>query len=208
MSQFDQLLAELQSISTEQETMVKALPAKDGEDDQAIQAAAAEGGDDDDDNEDDENLVDGEGEAAPPPMTKSVTAMIDGEQVEAVDATELLKSLVQRVDASESVVAKALEMTLGTFKAQNTLIKSLQAEVKRLGGQGAGRKAVISITEKPAVGQPAAQPADGLSPADFMAKAHAAFAGGKLSGKELTVADVSIRMGTPVPSEIIAKALS
>ena len=210
MSQFDELLAQLKSAEEEQTTLAKALPAEDGEDDETIQAAAAEG----DTDADDENPEDGhdepDGDEAKKPMAKSVTAMVDGEEIEAVDATELIKSLVDRVETQESTLAKALTSTLGTIKAQVDMIKSLAAEVKKLAGQGKGRKTVLTVIEKPAAGeQPMAKSQqDGFTPQEFLAKAESAFKAGKMSGLEFTTADVAIRSGTPVPSGIIAKALS
>lgn len=207
MSQFDELLAELQAASEEQTTLVKALPAEDGKDDKTIQAAAAEGDTDaDDKNPEDHDEPDGD-EA---PMAKSVTAMVDGQEVEAIDATDMIKSLVERADKTDDVLAKALASTVSTIKAQGEMIKSLTAEVKKLAGQGTGRKAVLTVVEKPAVAEQtmAKSQQDGFTPQEFMAKANAAFAAGKLSGIELTTADVSIRSGTPIPAGIIAKALS
>lgn len=205
MSQFETLLAELKTVSDEQETLAKALPAEDGKDDEAIQAAAAEGdlADKNPEDADDDDVDDKQ------PMAKSVTAVVDGEEVEAVDATELIKSLIGRVETQESVLAKALETTLGTIKAQGEMIKSLNARVAKLAGEGKGRKTVLTIAEKPAAGETIAKSEpEGLTNQQFMAKAHAAFSAGKLSGVELTTADVALRTGQAVPPGIIAKALS
>lgn len=206
MSQFDELLAELSAASEEQNTLVKALPAEDGKDDKEIQAAAAEGDTDaDEENPEDHEEPDGdEGK----PMVKSVTAMVDGEAVEAIDATDLIKSLVERADKTDDVLAKALASTVSTIKAQGEMIKSLTAQVQKMSGQGTGRKAVLTVIEKPVAGEVMAKSEQGMTPQDFMAKANAAFSAGKLSGIELTTADVSIRSGTPIPAGIIAKALS
>lgn len=209
MSQFDELLAELSAVSDEQTTLAKALPAEDGEDDKVIQAAAAEG--DDANPEDNEDEPDGDEGQDDKPMAKSVTATVDGEEVEAIDATELLKSLDARIGSQEEVLAKALASTVSTIKAQGDMIKSMQAQISKLAGQGKGRKTVLTVAEKPVAGdQPMAksQQQEGFTPQEFMAKANAAFNAGKLSGIELTTADVSIRSGVPVPAGIIAKALS
>lgn len=208
MSQFDELLAQLKSAEEEQNTLAKALPAEDGEDDEAIQAAAAES----DTDADNENPEDGheEPDGDEKPMAKSIVAMVDGKEVEALDATELLKSLDARLGTQEAILAKALESTIGTIKAQGEVIKSLQAQVTKLGGQGKGRKTVLSVIEKPAAGDQtlAKSQQDGLTPQEFLAKADAAFKAGKMSGLEYTTADVAIRSGTPVPAGIIAKALA
>lgn len=207
MSQFAKLLEELQATAAEQETLVKSLPAEDGEDDEAIQAAAADGEDANPEDEADE--ADEEADKDAPAFGKSMTAMVDGEEVEAIDATDLLKSLQGRLDTTESVLAKGLETALGTIKSQGEMIKSLNERLNKLAGTGKGRKTVLAITEKPAAGEQAlVKSQDGLSPQEFLAKANAAFAAGKLTGQELTTADVAIRMGQQIPAGIIAKALS
>lgn len=59
MSQFAELLAQLQAEQEQSEAMAKSVPAEGGKDDDAIQAAAAEAGDTDaDDNlEDDDDAL-------------------------------------------------------------------------------------------------------------------------------------------------------
>lgn len=202
---FEQLLSSLNTELDEQTQLAKSLPAKDGEDDEAIQAAAAEG-----DDADDKNPEDNEPDEGDKPIAKSVTAMVDGEEVEAIDATELLKSLQDRVDEHDDVLAKALTTTLATVKAQGEMIKSLNAEMKKLAGKGAGRKTVLTVVEKPAAGEQdmTKSQQDGMTTGEFMAKANAAFAAGKLTGIELTTADVAIRQGAPIPAGIMAKALA
>ena len=209
MSQFDELLAQLQAAEEEQTTLAKSLPAEDGEDDETIQAAAAEG-DDDADNENPEDHDEPDGDEGNKPMTKSVTAMVDGEEVEAIDATDLIKSLNVRVGAQEQVLAKALASTLNTIKAQVDMIKSMRDQVTKLAGQGKGRKTVLSVVEKPAAGeQTMVKSQDGMTAGDFMAKANAAFAAGKLTGKELTTIDVALRNGQiGAFGELVTKALS
>lgn len=202
---FEQLLSSLNTELDEQTQLAKSLPAKDGEDDEAIQAAAAEG-----DDADDKNPEDNEPDEGDKPIAKSVTAMVDGEEVEAIDATDLLKSLQDRVDEHDDVLAKALTTTLATVKAQGEMIKSLNAEMKKLAGKGAGRKTVLTVVEKPAAGEQdmTKSQQDGMTTGEFMAKANAAFAAGKLTGIELTTADVAIRQGAQIPAGIIAKALA
>lgn len=207
MSQFDELLAQLKSAEEEQNTLAKALPAEDGEDDEVIQAAAAEG---DDANPEDNDEPDGDEAEDKKPMAKSVMATVDGEEVEAIDATELLKSLDARIGSQEEVLAKALASTVSTIKAQGDMIKSLQDQIGKLAGKGAGRKTVLTVVEKPAAGeQTMAKSEQGLTPQDFMAKANAAFSAGKLTGKELTTLDVALR-NNQIGSfgDLVAKALS
>ncbi len=202
MSQFDELLAQLQAEQEQQSTLAKAMPQEDGEDDEAIQTAAADG----DGNPEDED----EGEGADgdeKPMAKSMT--IDGEEVEVVDAEQLVKSLQDltgRVGEHEQVLAKALETTLGTIKAQGDMIKSLSERVEKLSGQGRGRKTVLAITDRPSVGdQPLVKSEQPMQAGEVMAKALAAQANGKLTGLDVARCEAAINSGTAVPADVLAK---
>lgn len=205
---FETLLAELQATADESETLAKALPpAEEDKDDAEIAAAAAEGGEENP--EDAEDDVEG-GEA---PMTKSM--MVGDEEVQVVDADLLVKSLQDikaRVDGHESTLAKGLETALGALKSQGELIKSLQGQIAKLAGQGAGRKTVLTVTEKPAAGeQPLAKSQqDGMTAQEFLAKSHAAFDAKKITGQELTTIDVALRNGQVgvLDQGLIAKVIS
>ena len=74
MSQFDELLAQLNAAQEEQSTLAKALPAEGGKDDKTIQTAAAEGAEGknpEDEEEDPEAEVDDKGENGKP-LAKSM----------------------------------------------------------------------------------------------------------------------------------------
>lgn len=210
MSHFEELLAQLNAEQEEQSTLAKSLPAADAEDDEAIRAAAEDAlADDELDEEDeleDEELDDELGEA---PLTKSLT--LDGEEVQVVDAEALVKSmqdLTTKVSKHEENLTKALETTLATVKQQSELIKSLTARVNKLASKGTGRKAVLSVHERPAVA--AAHQADeqGFTAGDLLAKSHAAFDAGKINGLELTTIDVSLRENKNIDHGLLAKVLS
>lgn len=217
---FDKLLAELDGLVTDQETMRKALPAGDGEDDKNIQAAAAEGGDMDDVNVDGKAPTgdDDDDEDGGEPMGKSLgtVTLESGEQVEAVDGTELVKSLMDQVGklgeqqtASEQALTKAVETCVTLIKSNNDMVKSLQEEIVKLRGEGRGRKTVLNVSEKPAAGtQLAKSEPTGMTGAEFLAKSHAAFDARKITGTELTTIDVALRSGAPVDPKVIQKVLS
>jgi hypothetical protein len=200
-SAFDALLGEL-------ETMTKALPADDGSD-KKIQAAAecgGEGGEGEDDDDDKEG-----GEV----MGKSMMVTIDGKQVEAQDGTELVKSLIARCDDTEDVIAKALTSVVNLVKAQDVrakaqdeLIKSLQGDLKRIGGEGKGRKTLLSITESTSVLAKAED--TGLSAVEFMAKANVAFEAKRISGADLNFIDVALRerKANVIDQSLVAKVLA
>ena len=196
---FDLLLTELT-------TLAKAMPAPEPEPDEdekirlAAEAEAAAGG---------------EKKVAPAPLAKSMqVTLADGTIVDAEDGTELVKSLIDRLDGTESVMAKALGGAVELIKAQGValasttaLVKSLQSKVAELSNAPAGRKAVLSVHEKPAGDLTKSQP-EGLTHVEFMAKSHSAFDAKKISGQELTVIDVSLRQGHPIEPSLISKVLA
>ncbi len=196
---FEKLMAELSSLSADQETMAKALPADDGKDEEKIQAAAGEGGSDGD--------ADAEGDN---PMAKSFKFTLeDGTEVEAQDGSELVKSLQDRIVANETTMAKALESAVGLIKGQASMIKSLSDSVKKLGGEGRGRKAVVSVVEKPAPGASTLAKSDpaGVSHEVFFAKAMAAQKEGRLSGMDIAMAESCLNRGEVIPQSIVARVM-
>ena len=215
MSQFDKLLGELDTLTAEQADMSKALPSDDGKDDAKIQAAAedgggeagAEGGAEED-----------EGDENDEPMGKSLgeVTLPDGTKAEAVDGTELVKSLIEQIgeiktgaEATETKMAKALEGAVGLIKSQGEMIKSLTESVKKLSNEGRGRKTVLTISEKPGTTDTLKKSDEqGMSAQDFMAKSNAAFDARQISGKELTVIDVSLRTGVAIEPALIQKVLA
>lgn len=196
-SAFDKLLGEL-------DTMTKALPAGDMDGDKKI--ALADEGDDSD------KKKEGDGDNT---MTKSMKVTLpDGTVVDAEDGTALVKSLLARVEDTEDVMAKALGSAIGLIKAQgealaknNDLVKSLQQKVADLSNEGKGRKTLVNIHENASAVLTKAE-TPGMTGVEFMAKANAAHTAGKISGKDLTVIDVSLRSQQPVDPALIQKVLT
>lgn len=210
MSQFDKLMQELNGLQADQETMAKALPADDGKDEEKIQAAAAEGGlDGDADADGDADDKDGEGK----PMTKSFKFTLeDGTEVEAQDGTELVKSLGARIDSTEQSMVKALDTAIGLIKGQGELIKSLSDRVSKLSGEGRGRKAVVSVVEKPSATTHTETMAkslvpDGMSTDAFFTKALAAQRDGRISGGDIAMAETMLNRGQPIPPSILQRVM-
>lgn len=214
MNKFDELVAEITAMQGSTDALAKALPADDGEGDEKIVAAAgAEGGEGQGASEPADEKKDGEGEGDAP-MTKSFkVTLADGSEAEAVDATELVKSLQAEVGAltgkltaNETTVAKALEMTLGVVKSQGLLLKAQGERLDKLAGEGRGRKSAVVIHDKPAAGTEAA-PAEkpGMKPEEFMAKAMTAYEGGKITGVQVGAIDVCLRTGQPIDPSLIQK---
>lgn len=203
MSQFDELLKSLQATAEEQTDG----PA-DNADDETIAAAAADSGVSADGNP--EGDVDGDDADDKKPMAKSMTAQgADGEEIEVVDATEMLKSLQSDLTEQGGVLAKALETMTSVAQKQGALIKSLQTEVRALAGQGRGRKAVISVSEKPMPGETMAKShqddAPKLTREQFMAKCLDAQKAHKITGLDVSRAEIAINNGVPVPADIVSR---
>ena len=206
MKQFQELLAELNAVEQNATTMAKSLPGAEadadpdadpdagegdeGDDDAAIQAAAAEGGD---------NV-----------LGKSMTVLdADGNEAEAFDATELVKSLMERQEGQSETLAKAMTTMTTVLKSQSELIKSLGAQVAELRAQGRGRRSQLTVAEKPDAGVLAKSAgAEGVTVNEFFAKANAAFDAGALSGKELNTISVCMRERQSIPDDLIAKVVA
>lgn len=212
MSDFDKLMGELNQLAADQGEMAKALPADNGEDEAKIQAAAAEGGDGDADDNGGKPDGDADDKGDCKPMAKSFTLTLeDGTVVEAQDGAEMVKALSERVEASEANFAKAMGSAVELIKGQAELIKSMQGQLAKLSGEGRGRKAVVSVVEKP---DPAANTMaksltpDGMTSEQFFAKAFAAQREGKISGTEIAVAETYLNRGQAIPEHIVQRVVS
>lgn len=186
-------------VDTDQIGDTKTPAAKD---DAADDAAGVDGpdGDDDEDDEDDEVLG------------KSFRAVgADGQSVRAYDATELIKSINERIlgvesmlDADNQNLSKSLNLMTDMLKEQAEQIETLQKAMVNMSKQGVGRKAVLTVTERPDASMiKSAQPQ--MTTETFMMKANAAYNAGRISGKDLTVCDVSLRHNEAIDAALINK---
>jgi len=168
--------------------------ADDEGDDAAIAAAAAEAGGNE------------------PTFGKSFEVVgDDGLKHEAVDATALVKSIMERQTATDGLLAKALESVNATMQKQSEMIKSLSAQVQAVSSQGRGRKAVLNVSEKPSIdvlAKSAGGEQPGMTPDVFMAKANSAFDTGRISGKDLNVVSVCLRGNHTIDPALVQKIIS
>lgn len=207
MSQYDELLAEL-------ETLQKAYSDEDG--DKKIAAASHPEPDDDnmggpsdydEDNEDDDEDDDDDEEGFKP-IAKSFAFELDnGQTVEAVDATSLIKSLTRKLNSTESLLAKSIDerdalnsKVLKLLKSQSAELDGLRKQVAKLAGEGRGRKAVVNVHE--AVDAPMAK---AHAAGDLLAKAHSAAESGRITWKECAEVDASLRLKQLPNQAILAK---
>jgi len=133
--------------------------------------------------------------------------------VQAFDGSEMLKSLSERVEGLDSNLAKALGQTVELIKGQGELIKSLTERVAKLSGEGRGRKAVLSVVEKPAATAntdtmaKSIGAADGVTPEVFFAKALNAQKEGRISGIDIAMAETCLNKGQAIPPSIVARVM-
>lgn len=208
---FEKLLAELQELQSDQEDLQKALPDDSGEDDEKIRAAAEDGRTHDPDVEPDsdrgereDDEVD-EGEVT----VKSFTLKLDdGTEIEAQDGAELVKALTARLDKTEASMKGALETAVSLIKKQGDMIKSLSERVAKLGGEGRGRKAVVSVVERPNPGSTLSKsdPAS-MTGEEFLAKALDAQKAGRITSLDVATAEACLNRGQPVPASIIQRVV-
>lgn len=210
MSKFSELLAAIDSEAVAQSELTKSLPAADATGDATIAAAGAEEG---------KTKVEGEAETVgktegEADLTKSQGAEGTGavtEELEVIEVDDLIKSiglLTDRVETSETELAKALTSTLGMVKSQGEMIKSLSDRIAVLSNQGTGRRAVLVATERAQPGehltksmpQPAA-----VQPQEILAKCLDAQRAGKLTGGDVARAESQLNHGVAVDPRILAQ---
>lgn len=218
LSDLDELQKLQKSAPADDQLDAEGEGAADVSDDADIAAAAAEGAEAGDHAEPDADDFGGEpdGDADDEPLGKSFRFTLeDGQEVEAVDGTELVKSLMARFDAFGSTVAqkeeamtKALGAAVDLIKSQGEAIATLQTEVKRLASEGRGRKAVVSVAEKPAAGTMMKSEPAGISGEEFMAKALSAQKVGRITALEVSKAEGYLLKGLAVPADIVNRVLA
>lgn len=206
---FEKLLGELEELHA----LRKSMPGDDGDQDDAeISAAAA-----DPDNEDGDSDNDPPEQDDDELMGKSLRLQTeDGERIEAIDGTELVKSLMGRLEklegagyaAIEESMTKALGVAVDLIKSQGEEIALLKSEVSRLANQGRGRKAALSVVEKPEATTMAKSEPAGVASGEFMAKALAAQAAGKITGLQVSIAETALSKGLAVPADIVNRVLA
>lgn len=221
-SPFDTLIGELDLMS-------KAFPPE---------KKKAEGEDEDDDKEGDGK---GGKKGEKGDMVKSFAIKLEnGETVEVADAGEMLKSLTARFEQSEEKVLATLTAAVQiinaqgamlksqsdklataetavaehatTITSQGDLIKSLQSDLAKFGNTGAGRKAVLSVTERTTGTSTAAAAKsgmpDGVTPDVFFAKAMDKQSQGRITGADIALAESCLNHGMAIPDTIVSRVLA
>lgn len=201
---FEKLLADLSEQASAQETLSKALPTTDTDDDETIQSAA----DEDTGSEDGEGKKDGKSDDDKPVVAKSHSLEVfdkDGNPLEVEDGTELVKAMTERLDGLDGTIAKSMNAMLGLIKSQGEMIKSLNGAIGKLRSEGRGRKAVVSVTEKRESGANVENQPKGIPAGEFMTKALAAQGAGRLSALDVAVCESYINRGEQIPANLIQR---
>lgn len=215
-SPFAELLEEL-------ETMSKAFPDEsdegvgdDKKDDKKIQAAADGDLDEDGkpDGEDPDVVGDEDDEYDDMAKSLGVEAMeieVDGEKQKVYDGLVMLKAMSERNEASEEAMFKALSASVETMKGmgkkiadQGDLIKSLQVQVADFGSKGKGRKAVLSVLDKPG-NEGDLHKSEGIEPKEILNKALTAQREKKITGTEVSAIDSYVGRGLAPPAHLLKK---
>jgi hypothetical protein len=138
----------------------------------------------------------------------------DGETKEFIDGTELVKSLMSRIETNESESVAVMGQLGDLIKSQSQmlqsqgqLIKSLQEQVSSLGSEGRGRKATVSLVQKPSQEQMAKSQAgsEEMTGPQFLAKCLQAQAAGRLTGMDVSRAQIALNSGVNVPADIVSR---
>lgn len=188
--------------------------AGNGEAGEGGEAGGAAGGDGDADDKGGagDGDADDKGEEA---LGKSFSATTeDGETKEFIDGTELVKSLMSRIETNESESVAVMGQLGDLIKSQSQmlqsqgqLIKSLQEQVSSLGSEGRGRKATVSLVQKPSQEQMAKSQAgnEEMTGPQFLAKCLQAQAAGRLTGMDVSRAQIALNQGVNVPADIVSR---
>ena len=197
------------AVAREEEDRAKeAKEAKDGEKD---------GEEKEDEGEEEEEEEEGKKEGEPFGKSFQVT-LEDGEEIEAYDATLVLKSFDERISETEKLVATVAKLSedIQSLRAalaedtlkkaistQTDLIKSLADQVSTLRKEGTGRKSVLNVHEKPTAPGTAAP----ITPNgdDLLTKAEVAMRQGRISALDVSRIETYLGRGLKVPPELLQR---
>lgn len=190
-SEFSALLAELEAA----EPLAKSMGTDDGAGDEKIQAAAEEGASEGEGGEGEgEGNENGEGEGDETFGKSFQVTLANGTTAEVFDGTAMMKSLLAEnagLKEQGETLMKAMTAAIGHITDlravvgnQDAMIKSLRADFAKLAAQPAGRKAVLSVHEKP--GPAGTEKPATLDRGEVMSKALSAQAEGRMTALQVS----------------------
>jgi hypothetical protein len=206
MSEFSELLDELNALESSGESLRKSLS---GDDDDRIKNLDKHGEDDD---EDDYDYDDDDGDDDEVLGKSFGVTLEDGSEVEAYDGTALLKSMAAKLDVHDrnsQQVAEAMGAISSLIKSQQDSMGALTKRVVTLtkalntmANKGAGRRSTINVHEKLSALDGSAVN-ESLDAGSLMTKANSAFDQGKITGSDLNTLSVQVRRGEQPDARIV-----
>lgn len=142
----------------------------------------------------------------------------DGKTQKAYDGLAMLKAMHERLQAitgvtgeSDADMLKALTLVGGTvgkmlkkIEKQDSMLKSMQAQINALGSQGSGRKAIVTLLEKSLRGNAADdEGGEKLSTQEILAKAQTAAGKGMLSAIQVAHVERACNSGFEPSPEVM-----
>lgn len=154
-------------------------------------------------------------------MAKSfIFADADGKETTGIDVTAQFADLVKDNSMLKSQYAsfvsesdQAFNGLCGLIENQQAMIKSLTDTIEALGSHGAGRKSILTVTERfnegndPMAkslnnGQQAQEQGQVMSASAIMAKAQNLFDEQKMTGVQMASLETKLNNGAPIPEEL------
>jgi hypothetical protein len=198
-SEFDALLAEVNTMDTLAKAMAEPEPEPEGEesDTSVIQENADEA---------EANAANKDGR--PAMLGKSMQVQADGEEFEAFDAEELVKALdtlgtTQTTHGRQlEVLVKGMTAAVGTIKAMGAKLQEQGALIKALGDQGRGRRTAVTLHERPNPGgRSAAVPPDRET---ILSKSMDALIAKKISAADVSAIEATLNKGGSLDPTVLA----
>lgn len=218
---FKDLISDLQGLNASSTELAKSQAGDGG--DAVIQSAAETGGDAN--LQAGENAGAGDGDAGGEgsgdgaseegdELSKSFEVTLEnGQKFKALDATDLVKSLTEKMGTLESATGEALGLCVTMLKSLAADNAALHAEVAKLAKTGTGRSSLLAIVpqkDAPGAGGSTAlvkSEAKPMSGQEFLTKSETAYNEKKITARELMLAESHINRGEAVPAAIIQKVM-
>jgi len=186
-----------EDIKDDKDASVDDLPAGDEVTDKEIVANA-------DDNEDDDDF------------SKSLTVTTEnGEQVQAFDGEQLIKSFNGKIKKQATDVEQVLTAQNGMIKSltdivtsQSKMLKSMNINMQALGNSGKGRKTVINVQEKPDLNKSLDAEDETIQPQVFHQMLSKALKGGAINPDEAVRAETQINSGQNPHPDVVSKVMN
>lgn len=197
-------MSEFQALLDELDTLRKASK----QDDEDIRSAADGDADDDgmpDDKDIEEDYEDEDEDEESKPVIKKAfrVTTADGEEIDAIDGTELIKSLSDEIASERQQTVKAITGAVDLIKSLKTEIGALRDQVQKIAKAPAGRKSVLNVHEKQDVMEKA-MPEQRQASQQILAKALKAQRDGRLHGGQVAEIESYLNRGFDLPPHLSA----